>query len=1048
MLDLISGFFSIEGFVPHGFCLTWRPDVFWTMAASDAAIALAYFSIPVAVLYFVVRRPDLQFKRVGVLFAAFIIACGSTHLLDVWTLWVPDYALAALAKALTAVISVMTTVLLWRLMPAALAMPSRLEIERKNQELVLAQTALRESEMRHRGLVETQFDMVVCIDEGGRFSFVNETACRVLGAPRAELVGGSWLPFVHADDRAVTLEQIAAALSPPYPRVRVENRILNRDGVRWYAWEGCSVSEGGGARREVQAVGRDITERKRVEDELKDQLAFLRSLIEAIPAIVFYKDAAGRYLGCNSRFEEFFAVTAERIVGRRLEEVATSDENREIYVSSDRTTLESRRLHIYEFTRTRPDGAERHVRGFKAPFFKTDGSLGGLIGIILDITDDIARENELRLARSTAEEASRAKSAFLANMSHEIRTPMSAVLGLVYLLEQTELLPIQKDYVEKVRISAQSLLGILNDILDFSKVEAGRIELVEEPFELYDLMKTLATVAAANARNKDIEVLFHIEPGTPLHFLGDLLRLQQILTNLAGNAIKFTRHGEVVLSVRQAGGDEQTPRLLFEVRDSGIGIAREHLETIFEPFRQGDNSAARRYGGTGLGLAICRRLAELMGGDISVESEAGRGSTFRVSLPLRSQPAPARRPEAAQVPRNLKVLLADDNPTARRVMAAMIGPFGWTLVSASSGTEALAAFDAAVESGEPFDLLLLDWCMPDLGGGGIVRHIRGRLAPEDLPIILVVTAFQYELVRSESDNVLDLGAVLTKPVTPSLLLDAVSVACRKRGLPEVSFEAPSAQTGGKPLDGLSLLVVEDTGINQMSARALLENAGAGVVMAGSGTEALSRLAIDADRFDAVLMDIQMPGMDGYEVTRVMREQLGLTDLPVLAMTANALPSDRERCLAVGMVEHIGKPFDVEQMSAVVARHARRRGGTGGAPDAAGQAPPEFDMKIALARTSGDAALLKGLMAEFVRTYSGLADSFLRDIEAGDLAAIQRKIHDLKGVAGNLGATRLFLAAEALHQAARRDDRERTMIHARDVCRILPIALFSAARLSE
>ena len=605
--------------------------------------------------------------------------------------------------------------------------------------------------------------------------------------------------------------------------------------------------------------------------------------------------------------------------------------------------------------------------------------------------------------------------------------------------QQTELQPVQRDYLEKARISAQSLLGIINDILDFSKVEAGRIELIEEPFELYDMMKTLATVTAANARDKDIEVLFHIEHGTPDQLIGDRLRLQQVLTNIAGNAVKFCERGDVLLSVSSEITDGSIVRLCFEVRDTGIGISRESLPTIFEAFSQGDASTTRRYGGTGLGLTICQRLVALMGGELTVDSEIGRGSTFRITVPLRYQPISAKHPDIpAGVPRNIKVLVVDDNATALQVMAAMIEPFGWRVVLAASGEEALKAFDQAAAS-EPFDLLLLDWCMPDIGGREIIQHVQSTLAHEELPVILVVTAFQFEQVRLESVGASSIRTVLTKPVTPSLLLDAIAAAFKKGGESAHFF----VRSKSARLDGMKLLLVEDNSINQMVARKLLESAGAEVVIATNGTDALSRLAVDARRFNAVLMDIQMPGMDGYEVTRSIRERLGLTDIPVIAMTANALPADREQCLAAGMVDHIGKPFDVHRMTTVIAHHARPRVDT-----CAKETVAEIDLVSALERTMGDTALLRDLMADFVQQYSATAKDLSQRLAEADFKYVARMAHELKGVGSNLGMATLSAHASDLDLAARSGNAKVAASRCQEVCDALLLALAAAHRYVE
>ncbi|CAK0751802.1 hypothetical protein WCLP8_2250001 [uncultured Gammaproteobacteria bacterium] len=377
-----------------------------------------------------------------------------------------------------------------------------------------------------------------------------------------------------------------------------------------------------------------------------------------------------------------------------------------------------------------------------------------------------------------AEAASRAKSAFVANMSHEIRTPMNAILGLNYLLDQTALTALQRDYVVKTRLSAQSLLGLLNDILDFSKVEANRLELESTPFRLDDLMKTLAIVTSANARDKNIEVLFRIAPGTPLSLLGDPLRLQQVLLNLAGNAIKFTEKGEVVLSVAANRVEDGAADLTFSVRDTGIGITADQAGQIFDAFSQADGSTSRRYGGSGLGLAICKRLVALMGGDIQVDSEPGRGSSFHFTARFGWTPEPEAAPVLPpDLARPLRLLMVDDNPTAREVMTAMVAPFGWQTVVAASGREAIAAIECALAGETPFDLILLDWQMPEISGCDVLAHVKERHAPGAMPVILVVTAFEQDRVRGEADDDPTIRVILTKPVTPSVLLEAVSKAC-------------------------------------------------------------------------------------------------------------------------------------------------------------------------------------------------------------------------------------------------------------------------------
>ncbi len=675
------------------------------------------------------------------------------------------------------------------------------------------------------------------------------------------------------------------------------------------------------------------------------------------------------------------------------------------------------------------------------------------VAIMRDIRARKAIEADLVQARSQAEASSRAKSQFLANMSHEIRTPMNAILGLTYLLEQTNLDLIQRDYVKKTKVSAASLLGILNDILDLSKVQAGKMELIEEPFRFDDLMNGLATIAATNARDKDIEVLFDIGPNTPLTLIGDQQRLQQVLTNLVSNAIKFTQRGEVVLSVEVTSSDHHNVDLLFRVRDTGIGISSENQQKIFEVFSQADNTTSRRFGGSGLGLAISRRLVELAGGRIWCESTPGQGSTFFVALRFGRSSLMLDEPGRQQtISTDLKVLIADDNSTARQVMTTMVATFGWRSVVASSGQQVLEEIDKAMKS-EPFDLLLLDWSMPDVGGNEIFHHIKSHQAPEDVPLILIVTTFEYERVRRDSGGESLIRAVLTKPVTPSSLLDAVTLA-RPLSANVQPLPPPASRSTNLPLVGSKLLVVEDNTINQVVARRILESVGASVTVAADGIKALEFLSAGHHHYDAVLMDIQMPGMDGYDATRAIRNDLGLVDLPIIAMTANAMVSDREQCLTAGMNDHIGKPFVVEQMVGVIKKHTKHHIHIDQLSHSSlitGVSPgyfSEVNVKEALLRTMGDRDLLNDLMNDFAQTYDDVSNLFNRLLTEGKLKELARKAHELRGVSANLGAYHLARVSKTLQVSAERGDIDQAKQACDEVRALLPTVIFEARRIAD
>ncbi|HJV71652.1 response regulator [Ideonella sp.] len=603
-----------------------------------------------------------------------------------------------------------------------------------------------------------------------------------------------------------------------------------------------------------------------------------------------------------------------------------------------------------DWTYIRKDGTRVPVHLSVTALRSPADAIVGFVGLVYDLTERRQAEAELRRhkdeleqtvqqrtiellqARDAAEAANQAKSAFLANMSHEIRTPMNAVIGMSALALQTGLTPQQRNYIEKAHASAESLLGILNDILDFSKIEAGRLDLESIPFALEDVLDGLAGLIVKKTEDAGLELLLDLPPNLPMVLVGDPTRLRQVLLNLGNNAVKFTERGEVVLSVKVVELHSDAATLQFEVRDTGIGMSPEVVKALFQPFTQADVSTSRRYGGTGLGLAISRQLVRLMGGELEVDSEPGRGSCFRFRLPfgVSGGLAPSA-PRGVASMRGARVMVVDDNASARMVLGDMCRSFGFAVDVARSGEEALGLVAAADAADRPYRLLLLDWRMPGMDGVECVNQLGRRQAlRHPAPVVLMVTAFSRdEVMRQLTEQQLAIGALLNKPVTPSALAGACVHA-----LGPAKASEPAGVPGGKPvhgkpngLAGSRVLLVEDNLLNQEVAVALLEREGIVVSVAGDGRQALD--ALERESFDAVLMDCQMPVMDGYAATRALRQRPALGSLPVIAMTANAMVGDREAALAAGMNDHVAKPFKMDDLVAtlerwVVPRHGAAR----------------------------------------------------------------------------------------------------------------------------
>jgi len=878
--------------------------------------------------------------------------------------------------------------------------------------------------------VEQSQVSVVITDPDGTIEYVNPKFTKISGYSFEEAIG--------QNPRVLN----AGIQSPEFYKEMWDTIKAGRDWQGAFAnrkkngdiyWENINISPLRTKENQIThfvAVKEDISERKLAEEALRESEEMLSKITSsALNAIIMLASENGQISFWNEAAVKIFGWTAQEVIGKKLSDLIIPKQYQQQHVEGLKRFSQTgegpmigQSTEITALNRDREEfPIELHLSSVKLK------DHWHAIGLITDITDRKQAEQEIKKAKEIAEEATQAKSDFLANMSHEIRTPMNAVMGMAHLAMKTDLTPKQRDYLNKIQTSANALLGIINDILDFSKIEAGKLDMEAVDFQLEDTLDNISTLVGIKTQEKGLELLFKTDPSVPTALVGDPLRLGQILINLSNNAVKFTNTGEIVVSTELVKKDKAQVALKFSVRDSGIGMTAEQVAKLFQPFAQADSSTTRKYGGTGLGLTISKRLAEMMGGEIWVESEQGRGSTFSftANFGLGKEKA-KKRFKPSQDLRGMKVLVVDDNATSRGIFQEMLESFSFEVTLATSGQEGLTELEKASES-KPFELVIMDWKMPGMDGIEASRRIKNHTGLSKIPPIVLVTAYGREEVIHQAEEV-GLEGSLLKPVNSSMLFDTVMQAFGE-AVPETSRIAQRHEKEAEALKhirGACVLLVEDNEINQQVAKEILEGAGLNVTLANNGQEAVN--AVKENEYDAVLMDVQMPVMDGYTATREIRKDNRFKELPIIAMTAHAMAGDEDKSLESGMNGHVTKPIDPDQLFATLQkwikpaaeRTAVQKLPVLDAPPKPGQAVPDgdelpeslpgFDLAAGLSRLMGNKRLYRKLLVDFGTNYGGVADEIREALAARDFNRANSLVHNLKGLSGNLEATEIQTAA--------------------------------------
>ena len=1000
---------------------------------ADLATFAAYAVIPVVIIYFLLRRRHVHFSRVWFLLLAYLTVGGAVHVLDACGEWGPAIHLGAALKVVVAFISWIWVIVLIPLLPQLFEARSAEEFTTLLSKHEEAEQALKETEAVYKSLIESLPLNVFRKDAQGRFVDANQRFCDTLGKPLGAIVGKTDSDFFppeqvnkyrrddsHVMEKGEALELIESYFKPSGEKLYVQ--VLK-----------APVRDARGKIVGVQGMFWDVSERIRADEAARLSDARFRKLVQSNLIGVLVARLDGSVVDANDALLHRLGYSRDDLVAGRFrwDEITPPE-----HAENDRRAVEQLKATGI----CAPWEKEYlHKDGTRVPILlgvtMLEGSATECICFIVDITKQKQTEQELKTAKEAADAANLAKSQFLANMSHEVRTPMNAIIGITELVLHTPLAPKQSEYLRMVMQSAESLLGVINDVLDFSKVESGKVELEHVPFSLRDSLGDAVKSLALRTHDKGLELALDISQDVPDWLVGDAGRLRQVVINLVGNAIKFTHAGEVVVEVRNSefrmqNSEAQTTSasdirnsefclLNFTVRDTGIGIPPTKLDKVFEAFEQADASTTRNYGGTGLGLAIVRRIVELMGGRIWVESQIGHGSQFYFTVKLERclEPPPEKAAPQREELKGTRVLIVDDNATNRRILEDVLKSWDLAPAVCSSAADALSQLREAAHCGSPFELLLSDVNMPVSDGFMLLGQIRRDPSLADITAILLTSGDRTEdAARCQQ---LRVAQRLMKPVKQSELhdaiLDALGIAAAPQAEPEPTSGSALPET--RPL---RILLAEDSLVNQRLALGLLERHGHRVTIANNGREAFEKSAEAG--FDVILMDVQMPELDGLEATRQIRirEQGSPQHVPIIAMTAHALKGDRERCLAAGMDEYVAKPVRERQLLTALCNVLG--GELSPLPPEPGEELPEsstdiLDWDAALKICAGDRALLRDIAEAFLEEHPRRLDEIRRAIDTADWELLHRAAHTIKGSMRYFEARAVFDRAFGLEQLA-------------------------------